>query len=90
MIFVATKMVGQTKYSPPPLLVLFWIRDPGWIKIRIRDKCPGSATLASTPVSRKVVQAENIRGYVDFFLPMVRGASLLDCGTRMVFLYPLN
>ncbi len=23
----------------------FWIRDPGWVKIRIRDKHPGSATL---------------------------------------------
>ncbi len=22
-----------------------WIRDPGWVKIRIRDKHPGSATL---------------------------------------------
>jgi hypothetical protein len=23
----------------------FWIRDPGWVKIRIRDKHPGSTTL---------------------------------------------
>jgi hypothetical protein len=27
------------------LLCCFWIRDPGWVKIRIRDKHPGSATL---------------------------------------------
>jgi hypothetical protein len=27
-------------------LLFFWIRDPGWVKIRIRDdKHPGSATL---------------------------------------------
>jgi hypothetical protein len=35
----------------PSLLLLFLgpgseIRDPGWIKIKIRDKHPGSATLA--------------------------------------------
>jgi hypothetical protein len=23
----------------------FWVRDPGWVKIRTRDKHPGSATL---------------------------------------------
>jgi hypothetical protein len=27
------------------LLCCFWIRDPGWVKIRIRDKHPGSAEL---------------------------------------------
>jgi hypothetical protein len=36
-------MVGHKKFFPPPLLVL--LLDPGWIKIRIRDKHPGSATL---------------------------------------------
>jgi hypothetical protein len=25
--------------------MFFWIRDPGWEKIRILDKHPGSATL---------------------------------------------
>jgi hypothetical protein len=32
----------------------FWIRDPEWVKIGIRDKHPGSATLLATrgaPVS---------------------------------------
>ncbi len=44
------KLVGQKKLPPPPLLVLLLdprsgIRDPWWIKIRIRDKHPGSVTL---------------------------------------------
>jgi hypothetical protein len=43
MVFGATKMVGPNKFSP-----LFWcccwIWDPGRIKIRIRDKHPGSTT----------------------------------------------
>jgi hypothetical protein len=30
----------------------FWIRDPGWVKIRIRDKNPGSATLQKGTGSR--------------------------------------
>jgi hypothetical protein len=53
MIFVAVwlqKMVGQNQIFPPPLLVLSLdsgseIRDPGWTKIRIRDKHPVSAAL---------------------------------------------
>jgi hypothetical protein len=52
MIFVATKMVGQKNF-PLPLLVLLLdpgseIRNPGWIKNRIRDKHIGSATLISS------------------------------------------
>jgi hypothetical protein len=52
MNFVPTK-TGRTKNSPPPLLVLFLdpgseIQDPGWIKIRIQAKYPGSATLLLT------------------------------------------
>ncbi len=40
----------------PSLFYLFLdpgsdIRDPGWVKIRIRDKHPGSATLDKTPKS---------------------------------------
>jgi hypothetical protein len=47
--FVATKK-GLTTIFPPSLLLLFLdpgseIRDPEWVKIRIRDKHPGSATL---------------------------------------------
>ncbi len=40
-------MVGQNENFPPPLLVLFWTRDPVWIKIRTRDKHTGSETLIS-------------------------------------------
>jgi hypothetical protein len=45
MILVPTKN-GGTKNFPPPLMVL--LLDPEWIKIRIRDKHPGSATLVGT------------------------------------------
>ncbi len=45
-ISVATKMVGQKNFpSSFHAVVGFGIRDPGWIKVRIRDKHPGSATL---------------------------------------------
>jgi hypothetical protein len=44
MIFVTTKN-GRKKKFPSPLLFSCLIRDPGWIKIRIRDKHPESATL---------------------------------------------
>jgi hypothetical protein len=44
MIFVAKK-----KKILPTLLVL--LLDPGWIKIRIQDKHPGSATLGGSHVS---------------------------------------
>ncbi len=52
MVFLATKN-GRTKNFPPFSLVLLLdpgsgIRDPGWIKIRIRNKHPGSATLHTT------------------------------------------
>jgi hypothetical protein len=44
MTFVAKKIVGQKEFVfPPPRLVL--LLDPGLIKIRIRDKYPGSATM---------------------------------------------
>jgi hypothetical protein len=48
MIFVATKIRRTKEILPRPLLVLLLdpgseIRDPEWIKNRIRD--PGSATL---------------------------------------------
>ncbi len=45
--FVATKKITTTNFSPLSFVALFGsgIRDPGWIKIRIRDKHPGSATL---------------------------------------------
>ncbi len=46
MIFVATKKCRTTNFT---LLFCccFWIRYPGWTKVRIRDKHPGSATLVS-------------------------------------------
>ncbi len=43
------KKVRQKNYPPPPLL-LSEIRYPGWVKIRIRDKHPGSATLLEAVV----------------------------------------
>jgi hypothetical protein len=44
MKFETTKKVIKEMFSPSSLLLLLW--DPGWIKIRIRDKHPGSATLS--------------------------------------------
>jgi hypothetical protein len=37
----------MTIFSPLSFVAVFGfeIRDPGWVKIRIRDKHPGSATL---------------------------------------------
>ncbi len=49
--FVATKKGLITNFFTPLFCCCFWIRDPEWVKIRIRDKHPGSATLLST-VSR--------------------------------------
>ncbi len=38
----------QKIFFTPVFLCCFWIRDPGWVKIRIRDKHSGSATLLCT------------------------------------------
>jgi hypothetical protein len=37
-------------FSPLSFVAVFGseIRDPGWVKIRIRDKHPGSATLINS------------------------------------------
>ncbi len=43
--FVATKKVWQLIFFTPLFCSCFWIRDPGGVKIRIRDKHPGSVTL---------------------------------------------
>ncbi len=45
MKFVATKWYDNKFCFTPLFCSCFWIRDPGWVKIRIRDKHPGSATL---------------------------------------------
>jgi hypothetical protein len=37
MIFLAKKIGGPTKISPSSAVVESEIRDPGWVKIRIRD-----------------------------------------------------
>ena len=52
MKFVATKIGLTKKIFHPCHLLLFLdpgseIRDPGWVKIRIWDKHPGSATLGT-------------------------------------------
>ncbi len=44
MKFVATKK-GMTNFFTTLFFCCFWIRDPGWVKTRIRDKHPESATL---------------------------------------------
>jgi hypothetical protein len=38
-------------FFTPLFCCCFWIRDPGWVNIRIRDKHPGSATLLLSPVT---------------------------------------
>jgi hypothetical protein len=44
--FMAAKKRYDNWFIFTPLIYCyFWIRDPGWVKIRIRDKYPGSATL---------------------------------------------
>jgi hypothetical protein len=41
---------GRTnKIFPILFWCCFWIRDPGYIKMRIRDEHPGSATLVVSP-----------------------------------------
>ncbi len=39
------KRLWQKFFFTPFFCCCFWIRDPGWVKIRILDKHPGSATL---------------------------------------------
>jgi hypothetical protein len=51
--FVATYQGMTTNFFYPSLLLMFLdprsgIQDPGWVKIGIRDKHPGSATLIYT------------------------------------------
>jgi hypothetical protein len=51
MIFAATKNGRTKKFFPPSYfsaVVVSGIRDPGGIKIRIRDKHTGSATLIAS------------------------------------------
>jgi hypothetical protein len=40
-----------TNFFHPSLLLLFW--DPEWVKVRIWDKHPGSATLHLSVVRRR-------------------------------------
>jgi hypothetical protein len=49
------KGVTEIFFSPLSFVVVFGsgIRDPGWVKIRIRDKHPGSATQAKKKHCRK-------------------------------------
>ncbi len=53
MIFVATKKGKTTNFFSPLSFVAvfgYWIQDPGWTKIRIRDKHPESATLKQVAI----------------------------------------
>jgi hypothetical protein len=53
--FVPTKKVRQQIFVHPSLFGVLLFLDPGWVKIRIRDKHPGSgsATLLVTHVSSR-------------------------------------
>ena len=58
-------MFAKNFFSPLSFQPVFGsgIRDPGWVKIRIRDKHPGSATLVATvlgsiPASVGTVESE--------------------------------
>jgi hypothetical protein len=54
---VGTKKVFKTNFfSPLSFVAVFGsgIRDPEWVKIRIRDKHPGSATLVLQLVILKI------------------------------------
>ncbi len=54
MKLVATKKGMTTNYFSPLSFVAvfgFGIRDPGWVKIRILDKHPGSAILCQAITS---------------------------------------
>ncbi len=42
---------GRTKKIFPLIFLLVFLLDPKWVKIRIRDKHPGSATLAVPTVA---------------------------------------
>ncbi len=56
MKFVGTKKGLTTNFfSPLSFVAVFGyeIRDPEWVKIRIRDKRPGSATLHPALKKRK-------------------------------------
>jgi hypothetical protein len=50
---MATKN-GITNFFPPLFYCFFWIRYLGWVKIRIRDKHPGSATLTPAYLIPKI------------------------------------
>ncbi len=52
VMFVFTKKAGQQIFFPLLFCCCCWIRDLVWIKNRIRDKHPGSATLNK---SRKIL-----------------------------------
>jgi hypothetical protein len=57
MKFVTTKK-GVTTIFPPLFCCCFGIRDPEWVKIRIRDKHPGSATLVTVTASLRDLDHE--------------------------------
>ncbi len=44
-LWLQKKKYDNKFFFAPLFCCCFWIRDPRWVKIRIRDKHPGSATL---------------------------------------------
>ncbi len=79
MKFVATeKSVIKNFFSSLSFVAIFasGIRDPGWVKIRIRDKHPGSATLLTWQSDQRALdrgdneQAKGMR-FQPFQLPLL-------------------
>jgi hypothetical protein len=62
-----TQKVSNSKFFTPLCCCCFWFRDPrsgfrdpGWVKIRIRDKHPGSATLVVNPLRKKLIRIPHV------------------------------
>jgi hypothetical protein len=83
--FVATKK-GMTKkmFSPSLFAAVFGSgmgknQDPGWVKIRIRDKHPGSATLIESGCCRfnwncvKILKNKKVSHFKNLAASITRG-----------------
>jgi hypothetical protein len=57
----------KKNFFAPLFCCCFWIRDPrsgfrepGWVKVRILDKHPGSATLVVNPLRKKFIRIPHV------------------------------
>jgi hypothetical protein len=77
---------GMTKnfFSPLSFVAVFGseIRDRGWLKIRIRDKHPGSATLPAVEIKNVLFQSDYL---FDFLFIHIVTYILLFCLRRFPF-----